>query len=154
MHERCNAKPKTRCPTSMKILLAVLALAAPTWAFTPSPVTDAVAKVGLKFSDFELTDNSCKASEGRLKEFEEDLVFVEARLANGIQLAGEEVSKDVIALEKEVEKDVVAIEKEVVKDVVAIEKEVVKDAVAIEKEIAKDVEYEVNAVEKALGFKK
>ena len=30
----------------MKILLAVLALAAPTWAFTPSPVTDAVAKVG------------------------------------------------------------------------------------------------------------
>jgi len=117
-------------------------------------VSDAVAKVGLKFSDFELTDNSCKASEGRLKEFEEDLVFVEARLATGIQLAGEEVSKDVVAIEKEVVKDVVAIEKEVVKDVVAIEKEVVKDAVAIEKEIVKDVENEVNAVEKAFGLKK
>tara|TARA_B110001452_G_scaffold4261_1_gene3928 strand:- start:409 stop:1695 length:1287 start_codon:yes stop_codon:yes gene_type:complete len=117
-------------------------------------VSDAVAKVGLKFSDFELTDNSCKASEGRLKEFEEDLVFVEGRLATGIQLAGEEVSKDVVAIEKEVVKDVVAIEKEVVKDVVAIEKEVVKDAVAIEKEIVKDVENEVNAVEKAFGLKK
>ena len=132
--------------------------------FVPE-VSEAVAKVGLKWEDFELTDNSCKPSEGRLKEVEEDLVFVEAKLANGLQLVGEEVAKDavalekevekdVIALEKEVEKDVVAIEKEVVKDVVAIEKEVVKDAVAIEKEIVKDVEYEVNAFEKFFGRKK
>ena len=110
-------------------------------------VSEALAKVGIKWSDIELTDNSCKASEGRLKEAEEDLVFVEARFATGLQKVGNSVAKEVV-------KDVIAVEKEVVKDVVAIEREVVKDAVAIEKEIEKDVAYELNAVEKALGIKK
>jgi len=106
----------------------------------------AVAKVGLKWEDFELTDNTCKPRESKLQEFEEDLFFVESKAAAGLQLVGQEVEKDVVAIEKEVIKDVVAVEKEVVKDVVAIEKEVVKDVVGIEKEVQKDVEQEVDAL--------
>merc|ERR1719183_470139 len=100
---------------------------------------EAVAKVGLKWDDFTLTDNTCKARESRLEEFEQDLFFVEARAANGLQLVGKELAKDASLLEKQIEKDVVAIEKEVIKDVVAIEKEVIKDVTAIEKEVIKDL---------------
>jgi len=100
---------------------------------------EAVAKVGLKWDDFTLTDNTCKERESRLEEIEQDLFFVEARAATGLQLVGKEVGKDVVAIEKEIEKDVVAIEKEVVKDVVAIEKEIEKDVLAEEKELEKDV---------------
>eukprot|EP00965_Chrysotila_dentata_P003452 112154-Pleurochrysis_carterae.AAC.1 len=34
----------------------------------------AVAKVGVKWSDFQLTDNSCRAAESRLEEIENDLM--------------------------------------------------------------------------------
>merc|ERR1712086_906844 len=92
---------------------------------------EAVQKVGLKWDDFVLTDNTCKARESKLEEFEQDLVFVEGRAAASLQLQGnrvvKEIAKDVVAVKKEIEKDVVGIEKEIVKAVVGIEQEVEKD---------------------------
>ena len=91
----------------------------------------ALNKIGRKFSDFTLTDNSCKAAETPLEEFEADLVFVENRVATGIQTAEKslitEVKKDIVAIEKEIAKD----EKIVEDEVVAIEKEVERDVRAI-----------------------
>jgi len=104
---------------------------------------DVVAKVGLKWDDFTLVDNSCKASEGKLEEFEKDLQFVETRAAGGLQFVGKEVVKDVVGLEKEV-----------VKDVVGLEKEVVKDVVGLEKEVVKDIENEANAISKFFSGRK
>ena len=87
----------------------------------------ALNKIGRKFSDFTLTDNSCKAAETPLEELEADLVFVESRVATGIQTAEkglvQEVKKDFVKIEKEIEKD----EKLVEEEVVAIEKEIEKD---------------------------
>jgi len=104
---------------------------------------EAVEKVGLKWDDFVLTDNTCKARESKLEEFEQDLVFVEGRAAASLQLQGnrvvKEIAKDVVAIEREVVKDVSAIEKEIEKDVVGLEKEIVKDVVGIEQEVEKDV---------------
>jgi len=114
-------------------------------------ITQSLQKVGLKFSDFQRTDNSCKAAESKLEEFENDLVLVETKFAGGIQLVGKEVVKDVVAVEKEVVKDVVGLEKEIVKDVVGLEKEVVKDVVGLEKEIVKDVVGLEKEVEKDVG---
>merc|ERR1711990_732336 len=94
----------------------------------------ALERVNLNWDGFALTDNSCKARESRLEEFENDLVFVEARAAAGVQLLGKEVAKDALAIEKEVVKDVLIVEKEVVKDTLSVEKEVVKDALAVERE--------------------
>lgn len=103
---------------------------------------DALKPVGLRWDQFELTDNSCKARETRLEELEADLVFVETRVASGLQTAevavANEIKKDVIAVEQEVVKDVIAVEKEVVKDVIAVEKEVVKDVQAVEQEVERD----------------
>ena len=86
-------------------------------------------------------DNTCKPRETKLKEFEEDFVFVETRVAGSITSNPilQEIEKDIIAVEKEIEKDIVAVEREVVKDVVGLEKEIVKDVVGLEKEIVKDV---------------
>jgi len=116
----------------------------------------ALRKIGRKFSDFELTDNTCKAPENKLEEFEKDLVFIEARVAQGIQVelkaVEQEIVKDVVAVEKEVVKDVVAVEKEVVKDVVAVEQEVVKDFIVVEKTIEKDLKIIENSFEKAAGM--
>merc|ERR1712086_411252 len=93
--------------------------------------------------DFVLTDNTCKAREGKLEELEQDLVFMEGKVVPGIQLIGKsvvkEVVKDVVAVEKEIVKDVVKVEKEIVKDVVAVEKEIVKDLGQVEQEVEKDV---------------
>jgi len=116
-------------------------------------VDEALQKVGLSFKDFKLTDNSCRAAETKIEEIKNDLVFVESKVATGVQSTEQnlfkEVTKDVSLLETEVEmiagtvgqevvKDVVAIEKELVKDVVAVEKEIVKDVVGIESEVVKD----------------
>ena len=96
---------------------------------------EAVEKVGLKWEDFVLTDNTCKPRESKLEEFEQDLFFVEARAGATLQVQGDriikEVEKDVKILEKEVEKDVLAVEQEVEKDVKAIEQEVEKDVKGI-----------------------
>jgi len=101
-------------------------------------LSKALEPVNLKWDDFTLTDNTCKARETRLEELENDLVFVEARAAAGLQVLGKEVAQDAILLEKEVVKDAIAVEKEVVKDAILLEKEVVKDAVAVEREVVKD----------------
>ena len=102
--------------------------------FVPE-VREAVEKVGLKWEDFVLTDNTCKPRESKLEEFEQDLFFVEARAGATLQVQGDriikEVEKDVKILEKEVEKDVLAVEQEVEKDVKAIEQEVEKDVKGI-----------------------
>ena len=88
--------------------------------------------VGRKFSEFTLTDNSCRAAETKLEELEADLVFVENRVATGLQTVEKR-------LEKEAVKDLVAVEKEVVKDIRLVETEVEKDVNALEKEVVKDV---------------
>ena len=105
--------------------------------------------IGRSFKDFTLTDNSCRAAETKLEEFEQDLVFVETRVAAGIQSNTfiQEIEKDFAILEKEVVKDVVAVEKEIVKDVTAVEKEIVKDVTAVEQEVEKDFK-------QLFGFKK
>ena len=92
----------------------------------------ALQTVGRKFSEFTLTDNSCRAAETKLEELEADLVFVENRVATGLQTAEKR-------LEKEAVKDLVAVEKEVVKDIRLVETEVEKDVNALEKEVVKDV---------------
>jgi violaxanthin de-epoxidase len=106
-------------------------------------VREAVEKVGLKWEDFVLTDNTCKERESKLQEFEQDLVFVESRAGASLQLQGnriiKEVAKDVVIIEKEIVKDVTAVEKEIVKDVVGLEKEIVKDLGQVEQEVEKDV---------------
>ena len=101
----------------------------------------AFQKVGHSWSEFTLTDNTCKPRETKLKEFEEDFVFVETRVAGSITSNPiiQEIERELIAVEKEIEKDIIAVEKEVVKDVVAVEKEIVKDATALEQEVEKDV---------------
>merc|ERR1711924_495409 len=47
---------------------------------------------GLRFNQFELTDNSCRAAESKLEEFEADLVFVETRVASGVQTGAKRVA--------------------------------------------------------------
>ena len=88
-----------------------------------------------------LVDNTCKARETKLKEFEEDFVFVETRVAGSITSSPliQEIEKELIAVEREIEKDIKLVETEVVKDVVGIEREIEKDVVAVEQEIEKDV---------------
>merc|ERR1719223_2409796 len=106
-------------------------------------VREAVEKVGLKWEDFVLTDNTCKQRESKLEEFEQDLVFVESRAGATLQVQGnrifKEVETDVKIIEQEVEKDVKAVEQEVEKDVKALEQVVEKDIKALEEEVEKDV---------------
>jgi len=105
-------------------------------------IDESLQKVGLKFSDFTLTDNSCRAAETKVEELEADLVFVETRVASGLNSAEKgfvnEVVKDIKLVGSEVKKDVLAVEKEVVKDVLAVEKEVVKDVLAAEDVVVQD----------------
>ena len=91
----------------------------------------ALGKVGRSFKDFTLTDNSCRAAETRLEEIEADLVFVEGRVATGIQTGATKLEQFLVD-------EAVAVEKEIVKDVTKVEREVVKDVTAFEKEVAKD----------------
>merc|ERR1712159_59429 len=95
-------------------------------------IREAVSKVGLDWDKFTLTDNSCRAAESKLEELENDLVFVETRVAKGIVTTEQD-------LVRELEKDVVAIEREVVKDVTNFEREVEKDVANFEREVEKDV---------------
>jgi len=101
-------------------------------------ITEQLAKINLKWSDFQETDNSCRKAESKLEELEADLVLVETKVAGGLQLAGKEIAKDAVLLEKLVEKDVVLAEKEAIKDVIVVEKQVVKGIMAVEQEVEKD----------------
>ena len=81
-------------------------------------IAEAVSRVGLRWEDFSLNDNSCRAAETKLEELEADLELVETRVAAGLQLAEQKVEaelrKDVDAVEREIEREVVGLEKEVV----------------------------------------
>lgn len=100
---------------------------------------DALKKVGRRWSEFTLTDNTCRAAESRLEELENDLVFVETRVASGLQTVEKELEKEIVAIEKEVEKDVKIVAGEVVKDVTIVEKVIEKDLTVIEKDIEEEV---------------
>ena len=118
--------------------------------YTPTPalnpkyfpeLDEALQKVGRRWSEFTLTDNSCRAAETKLEELENDLVFVETRVASGIQTAESKIVK-------EIEKDLTAAEREVQKDIKLVKKEIVKDITIIEKDIEEEEEVLVG------GFKK
>jgi violaxanthin de-epoxidase len=82
----------------------------------------ALSKIGRKFSEFTLTDNSCRAAETKLEELEADLQLVESRVAGGIQTAAR-------GIEKSVENEVLELEREAIDVERAIEVEV-KDLLA------------------------
>jgi len=92
---------------------------------------EALKKIGKRWSDFSINDNTCKPRESKLEELEADIVFVESRAGVGLQMISEEIGKDVVAVEQEVVKDVVAVEREVVKDATVVEKEIEKDMFSI-----------------------
>mmetsp|Transcript_76069 Transcript_76069/g.126793 ORF Transcript_76069/g.126793 Transcript_76069/m.126793 type:complete len:397 (-) Transcript_76069:328-1518(-) len=113
-------------------------------------ITEALARIDIKFSDFQLTDNSCRASETRLEELEADLRLVSTKVAGGIQLAGREIVKEVEVLESEAVDEVKlvgraakaeakAVGDEVIKDFKAVEKTVEQDVVAVEREVERDL---------------
>jgi violaxanthin de-epoxidase len=83
-------------------------------------IDEALGKIGRRLDEFVMTDNTCKARESRLEEIENDFVYVETKVAGGIQAGGksflDEILKDVVAVEREIEKDVLAVEKEIEKD--------------------------------------
>lgn len=111
-------------------------------------VDDALQKIGLKFKDFELTDNSCRAAETRVEEIRNDLVFVESKVAGGLvnveKGALETVTKDVRLLESEMEMIAGAVGREAA----AIEKEIVKDVIAVEGAVEKEEQIAANFVGK------
>lgn len=108
-----------------------------------------------KWSDFTITDNSCKlqtkdpitlreqyASKVLItteEQLQNQLTTLRNTAASNIDKSEKGAEKSLVKLEKEAEKFVAEIEKEVEKDVVAVEKEVEKDVVAVEKEVEKDV---------------
>mmetsp|Transcript_37875 Transcript_37875/g.83381 ORF Transcript_37875/g.83381 Transcript_37875/m.83381 type:complete len:170 (-) Transcript_37875:733-1242(-) len=87
-------------------------------------IAEAVAKVGVKWSDFQLTDNSCRAAESRLEEIENDLIFVETKVAGNLQVVTRNIGDEIQLLEKAALKEAEIIEKEIEKDVIQAEKEV------------------------------
>jgi violaxanthin de-epoxidase len=102
-------------------------------------------KIGRSLKDFQYTNNTCKGKPTKT----EDLVFVESRVATGINSVetsfAKELTKDIkiveddiVKVEKVIEKDVVAVEKEIEKDVVAVEKVIEKDVIQVEEEIVRD----------------
>jgi len=62
--------------------------------FVPE-IEQALARVGVRWADFTRTDNSCRAAETKLEEFEADLRFVETKVAGGIQVAENTIIQDV-----------------------------------------------------------
>ena len=112
-----------------------------------------------KWSDFTLTDNTCKQqSETPLvlrekfarkaviqteDQLQEALTAVRANAVDSIDRTEKGAEKSVLKLEAEVEKfldeigrDVVVVEQEIEKDVVAVEKEVEKDVIEVEKDFS------------------
>jgi len=99
----------------------------------------ALQKIGRRFSEFELTDNTCKAPETKFEEAYQDLVFVESRVAGGIQTAETTVVKEFKRDVQEIEREIVVAERAVEKKLSTVEKELEKDVLGVEKEIEKDV---------------
>jgi len=58
-------------------------------------IEKALARVGVRWADFTRTDNTCRAAETKLEEFEADFRFVETKVAGGIQVASNTLVEDV-----------------------------------------------------------
>lgn len=104
-------------------------------------------KVGVKWEDFIITDNSCKAAEplrvtrvADLDTLGDDVRAVEAEIGRDVRQGSRFVGKEARLLSSEVGKDVRAVEKEVGKDARALSREVGKDARLVENELEKDIE--------------
>jgi len=113
----------------------------------------AVDSMGLKYkwSDFTLTDNSCKELSQSAIVLREEyakkiLITEEEQLQNQLTQLRTAAVNTIVTDEKEalkslefLEKQVLAFEKEIAEDVVSIKNEVVKDLAAVEKEVEKDI---------------
>jgi len=105
-------------------------------------IDEALQTVGLRFKDFETTDNSCRAAETRLEEVKADFVFVQSKVSGGFgdTTTGvlTEITKDIQLLETEVEMIAGAVGREVVAIEKSIETEIIKDFKLVEDELIKD----------------
>jgi len=113
-------------------------------------LTRIASKVGVKFSDMIITDNSCKpAPELKLSKVTDldtlgdDIVVVERKVGRDFRRGARLIGREARSVSKEVGKDARRIERKFEKDVVAIEREVEKDF-AYEAKAFKD---EVRAIE-------
>merc|ERR1740138_1479667 len=92
----------------------------------------ALRKVGRRWSDFTLTDNSCLAAETRLEELEADLVFVENRVATGLQFIEKQIVNEVERDTKEIARELIAVEREVEKDLKVVERGIENEEKVVE----------------------
>lgn len=116
-------------------------------------LTRIASKVGVKFSDMIVTDNSCKPEPelklskiADLDTLGDDIVVVEREVGRDFRRGAGFIGKEAKIVSKEVGKDARLLEREIEKDVVAIEREVEKDF-AYEAKAFKD---EVRAIEDKL----
>ena len=107
-------------------------------------LTALAKKVGVKFSDFTVTDNSCKAEPplrlakiADLDTLGDDVRVVEKDIGKEVMSGSRFVGREARLLSKEVGKDVKAAERLLEKDVGAVEKAVEKDVQVLEKRAGK-----------------
>ena len=118
------------------------------------PELEALAKkVGVRFSDFVVTDNSCKPEPelkfskiADLDTLGDDVLVAERELGKDVRKATGFVGKEARIVAKEVGKDARLVEREIEKDIKSVEREVEKD-LAYESRAFKD---EVRAIEDKL----
>jgi violaxanthin de-epoxidase len=67
-------------------------------------INEVLKPIGYSMKDFSLNDNTCKPRESRFEELENDLVFVETRVAGGLQSSSlvQEIEKDISTLQQEI----------------------------------------------------
>ena len=102
-------------------------------------IDESLQKIGRRFSEFTLTDNTCKERETKLEEAYQDLVFVENRVATGLVTAESNIVATLKRDVQEIERELVVAERAIQKQVMKVEKEIEKDVVEIEREIEKDL---------------
>ena len=109
-------------------------------------------KVGVKFSDFVVTDNSCKpepelkfSKVADLDTLGDDILVAEKELGKDVRKASGFLGKEVKVLAKEVGKDARFVEKEFEKDIKRAENTLERDIKKAENEVEKDFAYESNA---------
>ena len=121
-----------------------------------------------KWSDFTLTDNTCKENTesntvlreryaGKVlitqeKQLQEQLTAARSAAVNTVVEDEKIAEKAVGRLEKDLEVYIEELGAEVVKDAIAVEKEIEKDVVGVEKEIEKDLTGLEKELEKDLGL--
>lgn len=130
----------------------------------------AMDRTGLKYkwSDFTLTDNTCKENTesntvlreryaGKVlitqeKQLQEQLTAARSAAVNTVVEDEKVAEKAVGRLERDLEVYIEELGAEVVKDAIAVEKEIEKDVVGVEKEIEKDLTGLEKELEKDLGL--